>query len=74
MPSQLSAAETRLYSVPEMMAEGILLADRGHGNSRPGDDPESQAFADEVRCLNPNWKPGEIPRGACGLRGKAPNP
>src|SRR5688500_2718668 len=46
----------------EMIAELILLTDRGHGKGAVADDAESQAFAAEVRRLNHDWKPGRVPR------------
>jgi predicted nucleic acid-binding Zn ribbon protein len=53
--------EPRFTSFAEWMAECLLLGERGHGNARPGDDEESQKFAADVRELNHDWQPGQIP-------------
>jgi hypothetical protein len=49
-------------SLDEMIAELHLLSRAGHGESEPGDDQESQEFFGGVERLNPDWKPGQIPR------------
>lgn len=61
----LKRTETTV-SFAEMIAEMQLLRETGYGEGESGNDPESQAFAAEVRRLNANWEPGEIPRVPAG--------
>jgi hypothetical protein len=43
------------------MATTLLLGDRGYNDCKPGEDEESQSFAEEVRKANPDWEPGQLP-------------
>lgn len=58
-------------TVDEMFAELLLLGDAGIADVKPGDDPESQQFAADIRRLNRRWKPGTIPHTRMALRGQA---
>jgi predicted nucleic acid-binding Zn ribbon protein len=45
----------------QMVAEWILLGDHGHGEVEATDE-SSRRFADQVRSLNRDWQPGQVPR------------
>jgi hypothetical protein len=51
-----------------MIAEIMLLTDAGYAKGEVGDDDESQEFARDVRRLNRNWRPGQIPRVPAGYQ------
>jgi hypothetical protein len=53
-------------SFAEASAEIQLLGEAGYCHIEIGDDEESQAFAADVRRLNPDWQPGEIPKVPAG--------
>jgi hypothetical protein len=59
-PQQLDTGTTTI-SFRQMMGE-IHMNGRNDPNCTPGEDEESQKFFAEVERLNPNWKPGQVPK------------
>ena len=64
----MSSSDVTPISTAEWAAELIKLSDAGHCNVEVVDDDESREFAEDVRALNRDWQPGEIPRVPIGYR------